>query len=181
MTDYEQNLYEEKVLKILDQLNYEQTSLRADASAGDRFLAFVAKPELPSLESVTGLIVRRFNEFNGPDDEDVAWVEMSSYIANKKGKGACHRWLHRFLTGLTHSERGKVAWSEDWNLHCVLMVLRYVKFTPETVKVGEKIERELSNIDENSKFNWQKAAAKFFATLDDDEFWKLNRPDELFF
>ena len=149
-----------------------QDSLKRQLAAGEEFLCEFACPPLSRAESVAGVCADRFDLFvDNRDWDDCMALAMSEYIQSHKGKGACHKWLHNRLRGLTHGS-GILVWDEDATWGAIWMVLRFIRITDATIAQGKKMVEALKRYPEDdADFNWDKAARRFFATLDDDPYW----------
>lgn len=167
--------------EIQTSLESYQTELQQQLQVGAEFLESFRPDTLLRSESVTGVVADRFKLFSSDEWDDCMWLALSEYIESKKGKGACHAWLHARLRGLTHGSCHLV-WDEDATVDAVWMVLRHVRITDATIAVCEKILYALqqqdiytNSGDKETNFNWDKAARSFFATLDSDCYWS-NHP-----
>ena len=155
-----------------------QNKLRQLVARGDEFLNFVARPEID--DSVTKFIVEECDCFIRDDWDDDAVLALDGYIDGKKGSGKCYQWLHARLRGVTIKDSYPYAtsWGEKCTFECIMMLLRYVRTTPDTIEVGKKIVETLNDAaakyknDKPAKsVDYVKLAKEFFATLDNDPFW----------
>lgn len=155
-----------------------QNKLHERVVRGDKFLNFVARPEIDG--NVAKFIDEECDCFLRDDWDDNAVLALDEYIDGRKGSGKCYQWLHARLQGVTikDSYPWTTSWGEECTFECIMMLLRYVRTTPDTIKVGKKIVEILNENTAKYKtgepvkhVNYAKLAKEFFATLDDDPFW----------
>lgn len=146
---------------------------------GDEFLAFVSQPEVDG--SVAKFLVEKCDSLINDNWFDDAALAIEKYIREEKGSGKCYQWLHGKLQGIAIGNyyRDTTAFGDACIFECVMLLLRYVRPTPTTIEVAQKIVQALkddANADKNKRALYKHIvydvlAKQLFATLDDDPFW----------
>lgn len=155
-----------------ERLQEYQDDIKQKLAAGEEFLREVAEPTLPRSESVAGVCADLFDLFVNDEWDDCMHLALSECIESWNGKGVCRKWLHDRFRGLTHGSPHTV-WDCDANVSAMWMVLRHVRITDATVAECYKIRSALNQMSNGQypEFDWDKAATRFFATLDNDPYW----------